>query len=67
MAYTVGTYLATRLSQIGLKHHFVVAGDYNLELLDQLLANKDLQQVYCCHISRRRPSERPVKPMTAGQ
>ena len=24
--YTVGSYLAARLSQIGLKHHFVVAG-----------------------------------------
>ncbi|ADW71377.1 alpha-keto acid decarboxylase family protein [Granulicella tundricola] len=44
---TVGTYLATRLVEIGLKHHFAVAGDYNLVLLDQLLLNKDLQQVYC--------------------
>jgi pyruvate decarboxylase len=44
--YTVGTYLATRLSQIGLKHHFVVAGDYTLILLDQLLTNKEMQQVY---------------------
>lgn len=45
--YTVGSYLAARLSQIGLKHHFAVAGDYNLVLLDQLLTNKDLTQVYC--------------------
>lgn len=45
--HTVGTYLAARLSQIGLKHHFAVAGDYNLELLDQLLTNKDMAQVYC--------------------
>lgn len=45
--YTVGSYLAARLSQIGLKHHFAVAGDYNLVLLDQLLTNKDLAQVYC--------------------
>ena len=45
--YTVGSYLAKGLSQIGLKHHFVVAGDYNLVLLDQLLSNKDLEQVYC--------------------
>ena len=28
--YTVGSYLAARLSQIGLKHHFAVAGDFNL-------------------------------------
>ena len=47
MTYTVGGYLAKRLSQIGLKHHFAVAGDYNLVLLDQLLTNKDLIQVYC--------------------
>ncbi|HTO67519.1 MAG TPA: thiamine pyrophosphate-binding protein [Bradyrhizobium sp.] len=47
--HTVGTYLAARLSQIGLKHLFAVAGDYNLVLLDQLLANPELQQVYCCN------------------
>ena len=46
---TIGSYLATRLEQIGLKHHFAVAGDYNLILLDQLLLNKNLQQVYCCN------------------
>lgn len=45
--YTVGSYLAARLSQIGLKHHFAVAGDYNLVLLDQLLTNKEIKQVYC--------------------
>jgi indolepyruvate decarboxylase len=49
MSYTVGTYLAERLSQIGLKHHFAVAGDYNLVLLDQLLLNRDCEQVYCCN------------------
>jgi pyruvate decarboxylase len=47
--YTVGSYLAARFSQIGLKHHFAVAGDFNLVLLDQLLTNKDLQQIYCCN------------------
>lgn len=45
--YTVGTYLAVRLAQIGLRHHFVVAGDYNLVLLDQLLTNQDMEQIYC--------------------
>ncbi|GBQ07077.1 alpha-keto acid decarboxylase family protein [Acetobacter cerevisiae] len=49
MSYTVGTYLAERLAQIGLKHHFAVAGDYNLVLLDQLLMNKECEQVYCCN------------------
>jgi pyruvate decarboxylase len=46
---TIGSYLATRLEQIGLKHHFAVAGDYNLVLLDQLLGNKNIEQVYCCN------------------
>jgi pyruvate decarboxylase len=45
--HTVGSYLAARLSQIGLKHHFAVAGDFNLVLLDQLLTNTELLQVYC--------------------
>ena len=49
MKYTVGSYLSARLSQIGLKHHFAVAGDFNLVLLDQLLRNKELEQVYCCN------------------
>jgi pyruvate decarboxylase len=49
MEYTVGTYLAARLSQVGLKHHFAVAGDFNLVLLDELLKNKELEQVYCCN------------------
>ncbi len=43
--------LAARLSQIGLKHHFVVAGDFNLVLLDQLLTNKVLEHVYFCNKS----------------
>ncbi len=47
--YTVGNYLATRFEQIGLKHYFVVPGDYNLVLLDQLLWNKNVQQINCCN------------------
>ncbi len=47
--YTVGNHLATRLEQIGLKHYFVVPGDYNLVLLDQLLWNKNVQQINCCN------------------
>src|SRR5215472_1353997 len=46
---TVGSYLASRLEEIGVKHHFAVAGDYNLVLLDQFLLNKNIQQVYCCN------------------
>ncbi|MDF7674098.1 thiamine pyrophosphate-binding protein [Acetobacteraceae bacterium ESL0709] len=47
MSYTVGTYLAERFAQIGIKHHFAVAGDYNLVLLDQFLLNKESTQIYC--------------------
>src|SRR5262249_24038069 len=32
---TVGTYLATRLEQVGVRDYFVVPGDFNLILLDQ--------------------------------
>jgi indolepyruvate decarboxylase len=35
---TVGSYLATRLVQLGVTHLFGLPGDYNLTLLDELLA-----------------------------
>jgi TPP-dependent 2-oxoacid decarboxylase len=35
---TVGSYLATRLVQLGVTHLFGLPGDYNLALLDELLA-----------------------------
>lgn len=47
--HTIGSYLANRLAQIGLKHHFVVPGDYNLLLLDQLLSNHEMQQIGCAN------------------
>ena len=47
--HTIGSYLASRLAQIGLKHHFVVPGDYNLLLLDQLLSNHEMQQIGCAN------------------
>jgi pyruvate decarboxylase len=46
---TVGNYLAIRLQQIGLKHYFMVPGDYNLRLLDELLWNKEVEQIGCCN------------------
>ncbi len=46
---TVGTYLAARLEQIGLRHYFAVPGDYNLVLLDELLKNQQLQMISCCN------------------
>ncbi|OQE35125.1 hypothetical protein PENCOP_c014G03227 [Penicillium coprophilum] len=44
---TVGSYLATRLAQIGIKRHFVVPGDYNLVLLDKLQEHPDLNEINC--------------------
>ncbi len=46
---TVGTYLAKRFEDVGLRHYFMVPGDYNLVLLDELLRNKNVQQVGCCN------------------
>lgn len=46
---TVGTYLAARLEQVGVRHYFVVPGDYNLVLLDQLLKNRSLSMIGCCN------------------
>ncbi|MGD6809140.1 MAG: alpha-keto acid decarboxylase family protein [Candidatus Bathyarchaeia archaeon] len=47
--FTIGHYLAERFEQIGLRHVFMVPGDYNLVLLDQLLENKNLRQIGCCN------------------
>lgn len=46
---TVGSYLATRLEQIGLRHYFGIPGDYNLALFDQLLKNPNLSCISCCN------------------
>lgn len=46
---TVGSYLASRLEEIGLQHYFAVPGDYNLVLLDKILENKNLKMISCCN------------------
>ncbi|MCH7518916.1 MAG: pyruvate decarboxylase [Candidatus Dadabacteria bacterium] len=46
---TIGSYIATRLHQIGVCHYFAVPGDYNLILLDELLKNQDLEMIGCCN------------------
>lgn len=46
-ASNVGTYLARRLMQIGVRDYFGVPGDYNLVLLDQLLKFPDLKLISC--------------------
>jgi Thiamine pyrophosphate enzyme, N-terminal TPP binding domain len=46
---TVGTYLATRLEQVGVRDYFAVPGDFNLILLDQILENPRLRMIGCCN------------------
>jgi pyruvate decarboxylase len=46
---TIGSYLATRLEQVGLRHYFGIPGDYNLALFDQLLLNQNLTCISCCN------------------
>lgn len=49
MGYTVGSYLAKRFEQMGIEHYFIVPGDLNLVLLDELLKNKNVEQIGCCN------------------
>lgn len=46
---TVGDFLIRRLKEAGVSHVFGVAGDYNLEFLEQLEASKELVWVGCCN------------------
>jgi pyruvate decarboxylase/indolepyruvate decarboxylase len=45
MEYTIGSYLAKRLEEMGIEHYFAVPGDFNLMLLDELLKNDNLKQI----------------------
>jgi TPP-dependent 2-oxoacid decarboxylase len=45
----LGTYLGRRLVEAGVGHWFGVPGDYNLALLDRLLAIPELTFVGCCN------------------
>ncbi|KAK6917660.1 Thiamine pyrophosphate enzyme, N-terminal TPP-binding domain, partial [Dillenia turbinata] len=46
---TLGRHLARRLVQIGVKDVFSVPGDFNLTLLDHLIAEPELNLVGCCN------------------
>ncbi len=46
---SIGSYLATRLEEVGVRHYFAVPGDYNLILLDELLKNQNLEMIGCCN------------------
>ena len=45
----LGTYVAQRMVQHGVSDFFSVPGDYNLVLLDQLLAVPELRMIGCCN------------------
>ncbi len=46
---TVGDYLVLRLGQIGIKHIFGVAGDYNMEFLDFIVNQPGIELVTTCN------------------
>lgn len=46
---TIGDYLVLRLGQIGIKHIFGVAGDYNMEFLDYIVNQPDIELVTTCN------------------
>lgn len=46
---TLGRYLGRRLVQVGVKDVFSVPGDFNLTLLDHLIAEPELNLVGCCN------------------
>ncbi|KAL3694458.1 hypothetical protein R1sor_008109 [Riccia sorocarpa] len=46
---TLGRHLARRLVEIGVKDLFAVPGDFNLILLDHLIAEPELKLVGCCN------------------
>ena len=46
---TIGDYLVLRLKQIGVKHIFGVAGDYNMEFLDHIVNQEGIELVTTCN------------------
>jgi hypothetical protein len=46
---TLGCHLARQLVQTGVKDVFVVHGDFNLTLLDRLIAEPKLRLIGCCN------------------
>jgi indolepyruvate decarboxylase len=45
----VGTYLATRLIQLGIKHLFAVPGDYTSDLLEIIDQQPGIDRIGCCN------------------
>lgn len=48
--WTLGHYLGARLSEAGVSDAFIVPGDFNMKLLDEMmLAEPKLRQIGCCN------------------
>lgn len=47
--WTLGRYIARRLVEIGISDVFAVPGDFNLILLDHLVAEPQLNLIGCCN------------------
>jgi hypothetical protein len=47
--HTVGSYLAARLTQIGLNHNFAMRVTSTSPCSTSFWTNKDLEQIYCCN------------------
>jgi indolepyruvate decarboxylase len=46
---TIGDYLLTRLSEIGVRHMFGVPGDFNLWFLERAIKGKQVEFIGCCN------------------
>ncbi len=46
---TIGDFLLRRLREVGISHLFGVAGDFNLEFLEQLADTPGMDWVGCCN------------------
>nr|PNR57482.1 hypothetical protein PHYPA_004476 [Physcomitrium patens] len=46
---TLGRYIAARLVEVGVRDLFTVPGDFNLVLLDHLMAEPGLELIGCCN------------------
>lgn len=46
---TLGSHLARRLVEVGITDVFTVPGDFNLTLLDHLIAEPKLKNIGCCN------------------
>ena len=49
MSISIGQYLLSRLSELGVRHMFGVPGDFNLWFLEQTIRDGSISFVGCCN------------------